>query len=215
MKPVLAFVLFAILRTVLTPQASPLPFSCAVFTAITSESDLKARFGSTNVTAGLVPWGGAEGDFNEGTILFADQPDARLEILWQDRVAKRAPDWVDIRGNASRWITTGGVALGMDLKKVEQLNGRPFRLGGYGSDLNGGIYTWSGGRLERQNEGVCRVGFHFAAPDVDKRPDLHALLRQVYGERPFSSGHPAMQGLNPRIDEAVMSYHADRRSGGQ
>jgi hypothetical protein len=189
-------------------QEKTLSFSCETFGARISESDLKARFGSANVTTGLVPWGGAEGDFNEGTILFADRPEARLEIYWKNRAEKRDPNWINVRGTKSLWRSPGGVMLGTDLKTVERLNGRPFRLLGFGTDLSGGLYSWSGGLLERHNIGGCRMGFRFVPPNAyTSQPELQALSRQVIGERVYSSGHPAMQALNPRVEEAVIMYN--------
>src|SRR5262245_10308148 len=91
--------------------ADPLPFSCDTFNPFVDEGALKTRFGGANVTTGLVPWGGAEGEYNEGTILFADRAEARLEIYWQNRVAKRTPEWVEIRGPRSQWQSPGGVTL--------------------------------------------------------------------------------------------------------
>jgi hypothetical protein len=190
---------------VVSPE-KPLPFSCATFGPHVSEADLKVRFGNDNVTTGLVPWGGAEGDRNEGTILFGDRPTARLEIYWKNRVAKQDPAWIHVRGTASEWRSTAGITLGTDLKTVERLNGRPFRLAGFGTDLSGGLYSWSGGALDRQDVGGCHIGFRFVPPDVDKRSDLQALIRQVTSGGTFSSGHPAMQALNPRIGEAVITY---------
>ena len=191
-------------------QDQPLPFSCATFGPNVDEKALKVRLGDANVTTGLVPWGGAEGDRNEGTILFADQPDARLEIYWKDPIAKRSPEWVGIHGSKSRWRSPGGVTLGLDLKTVERLNRRPFRLSGWGSDLGGGLYTWAGGLLERQNVGDCRIGFRFNYSTTDNGPERQALFRQVRGERSYSSGHPVMQTLNPTIDEGVIMNRAPR-----
>ena len=61
-------------------QAGVLPFSCEIFSATASEAALSARFGAANVKTGLVPWGGAEGDVNEGTVLFGSTSGAKLEI---------------------------------------------------------------------------------------------------------------------------------------
>lgn len=187
-------------------QGTVLPFSCVTFGAHISEADLKVRFGSGNVSSGLVPWGGAEGDYNEGTILFADRQDARLEVYWKNQAAKRDPGWIDIRGTASRWRSPAGVTLGTDLKTVERLNGRPFRIAGFGTDLSGALYSWSGGLLARHDVAGCRMGFRFVPAAVDKRPEVRALMRQVGHGGTYSSGHPAMQALNPRIGEAVIMY---------
>lgn len=187
-------------------QGTVFPFSCATFGIHTSESDLKVRFGSGNVSSGLVRWGGAEGDDNEGTILFADRPDARLEIYWKNQAARRDPSWIDIRGTSSRWRSPAGVTLGTDLKTVEGFNGRPFQIAGFGTDLSGGVYSWSGGLLARQDVGGCRMGFRFVPPNVDERPELRALMLQVGDGGTYSSGHQAMHGLNPRVGEAVIRY---------
>jgi hypothetical protein len=205
----------ALLNSQTTPSLSPpepLPFSCDTFGPFVDEGTLKVQFGNANVTTGLVPWGGAEGDYNEGTILFADRAEARLEIYWQNRVAKRTPEWVDIRGSRSQWRSPGGITLGADLKTVERLNGRPFRLIGWGTDVGGALYSWESGLLARQDADGCRIGFRFNSPDAAARPDLRALLRQVTGDRPYSSGHRAMQALNPRINEAVIVFTRTERT---
>src|SRR5262245_23263682 len=175
----------------------PLPFSCDTFNPFVDEGALKTRFGSANVTTGLVPWGGAEGDHNEGTILFADNAEARVEIYWQNRMAKRTPEWVDIRGPRSQWQSPGGVTLGADLKTVERLNGRPFSLNGWGTDVGGALRSWDSGNLTRQDADGCRIGFRFSPPVAPARPDLPGLLVQWAGARRSSSGHPARQALNP------------------
>ena len=50
-----------------SPQDRSLPFSCATFSPGVGAADLRARFGEENVQTAPVPWGGGEGDFNEGT----------------------------------------------------------------------------------------------------------------------------------------------------
>ena len=129
-------------------QGKQLIFSCSTFPRDISEADLRSRFGPPNVTTSLVPWGGAEGDYNEGTVLFAEDPSARVEILWKERAAKRTPEWVSIRGNSSRWRSPAGITLGTDLLTIEKLNRRPFRLVGLSSDVSGTVMSWSRGQLE-------------------------------------------------------------------
>ena len=164
------------------------------------------RVGRGAVTTGPVRWGGADGDENDGTILFADRANARLEISWKNRPARRDPTGIEIRGVESRWQTQAGLRLGLDLKTVEQLNRQPFRILGFGTDGSGHGVSWSGGLMAREDIGTCRIRFRFLPPDVDGRPDRLAFMRQVNGGRIYSSAHPAMQALNPRIGEAVITY---------
>ncbi len=187
-------------------QAAPLPFSCTVFSAGTTAQELSAKFGSANVKTAQVPWGGAEGDHSEGTVLFGGDPTAKLEIYWRDGTNKRGPDWVSVRGKQTRWRSPGGITLGTPLRAIEQLNGRPFRLVGFGSDVQGTVMSWSGGKLEAQNTSGCRVRMRLG-PDWDNTdPKLRALMSQLRGASEFSSGHPAMQGLNPTVNELLLQY---------
>lgn len=189
-------------------QDSVLPFSCEIFSATASEATLSARFGAANVKTGLVPWGGAEGDVNEGTVLFDSVPDAKLEIYWSDRANKRNPEWVSVRGRHSRWRSPRRISLGASLRTIEQLNRRPFRLLGFGSDVSGTVMSWSGGRLESQNTASCRLRLRLGVGRGWDRadPKRSALIHQVTGEKEYSSGHPAMQALDPAVYEMFLQY---------
>ena len=193
-----------------TSQSS-LSFSCETFAPSIGEWDLVNRFGAAHVRSGLVPRGGAEGDWNPGTLLFADAPDRFVQLYWRDRTAKRWPDWVRLRGRFSAWRTPAGITLGADLKTVERLNGHPFRLSGFGTDVGGTVTSWLGGRLEGDDADGCSIRFRFNPDVASLDPQTRSMLNQVTGGRDFSSGHPAMQALNPRIEEAFISYD-DRTS---
>ena len=186
-------------------QDDPLPFSCEIFSPAASAASLGARFGAANVKTALVPWGGAEGDVNEGTVLFDGVPEARLEIYWRDTANKRGPDWVSVRGKKSRWRAPAGITLGTTLQTIERLNRRPFRLLGFGSDGSGTVISWSAGHLESQNTPECRVRMR-VGPDWDHLdPNSRGLTNQLWA-REFSSGHPAMQALNPAVYELMLQY---------
>lgn len=192
------------------PQDVILPFSCDVFTPTASAESLSARFGAANVKTAPVPWGGAEGGYDEGTVLFDDVPDARLEIYWRDSANKRGPEWVSVRGKKTRWRSPAGITIGTALEHVERLNGKPFRLLGFGSDVSGTVMSWSGGRLESESTAQCRIRMR-VGPDWDRLDARgRALTNQLIGEREFSSGHPAMQALNPAVYELLLQYMTAR-----
>ena len=136
-------------------------------------------------------------------------PTARLEIHWRDGTNQRHPEWVSVRGKQTRWRAPSGITLGT-LRRIEILNGRPFRLLGFGSDVQGTVGSWSGGRLESQNANGCRVGMRLGTDwnTVDVMYSAH--MNQLQGEREFSSGHPAMQGLNPTVNELLLGYDRTR-----
>jgi hypothetical protein len=62
----------------------------------------------------------------EGTVLFPNQDDARVEIAWNDAKRKQSPAWVRILGQRSRWRLPNGILLGDGLLGVERRNGFPF-----------------------------------------------------------------------------------------
>lgn len=184
-----------------------LPFSCEAFSPSSSAADLASRFGTANVKTAQVPWGGAEGEFNEGTVLFDGSADARLEIYWRDTPNKRGPEWVSVRGKSTRWQSPAGIKLGTTLRAIEQLNSRPFRLLGFGSDASGTVLNWDGGSLTVQDEANCRVRVRVSPEWENMTPSRSALINQVGREQEFSSGHPAMQALNPTVYEMTLQYN--------
>jgi hypothetical protein len=187
------------------PDAA-LPFSCVTFPPDLSAADLRERFGEQNVQRAPVPWGGAEGDYNEGTVLFPDDEHGRLQIFWRDGAAQRQPEWVSVRGERSRWRTSSGASLGTHLQALERLNGRPFRLLGFATDVSGTVMSWSGGRLDEQDTERCRVRLRLQVPWPRTDHGRSSLYRQLIGERDFSSGHPAMQALDPLVYELFLQY---------
>lgn len=187
-------------------QDQSLAFSCATFSPDVSAADLRKLFGEEHVQTARVPWGGAEGEYNEGTVLFGDDPNARLEIFWRDATGKRNPEWVSVRGDRSRWSTHAGVTLGTHLRMVETLNARPFRLLGFGTDVSGTVMSWSNGRLAAQDSAECRVRVRLRVVWESAGDGRSPLFRQLIGEREFSSGHPAMQSLNPLVYELFLQY---------
>jgi hypothetical protein len=183
-----------------------LPFSCATFPSDVSAADLRSRFGLEHVQTAPVPWGGAEGEYKQGTVLFGGEPDARLEMFWNDTVGERYPAWVSVRGDQSRWRTPAGITLGTELRSIETLNAGPFRLLGFGPDVAGTVMSWSNGRLETQDAGTCRLRLRLRVAWERTGDGRSPLFRQLRGEREFSSGHPAMQSLNPSVYELFIQY---------
>ena len=188
-----------------------LVFSCSTFPADTTEAKLIEQFGSENVRTGRVAGGGAEGEHTQGTVMFAETIDAKVEILWKDRESKRAPSLVWISGSRSRWRSREAITLGTDLRTVERVNGRPFRMAGFGFDGSGTVLSWAGGRLEAQASAGCKMRLGLdrlsePAAATSTTSERRVLINRVMGDRSFSSGHPAMQALNPRAYKMFLEY---------
>jgi len=180
-------------------QDGPLELSCATFHPFLSERELITKYGRENVTNG--PIFGSDDGPSEGTILFANRDDMRVEILWKDTATRQNPLWIRVRGDRSRWRTLNGLALDDDLRTIEQRNGFPFRLAGFTSEGHGDLVSWGNGRLA--NTPNCNVVITFQ-PRTAASENLS--IRQVTSLAQVSSGHPAMQKVNPSVVSLWIRY---------
>ncbi len=176
--------------------------------AAASADGLAAAFGASNVTHEDLKF--PEGETMPGTVLFANRPSDRLEILWKDSEARRGPEAVMVRmwdiDGRSHWRSPTGVTLGLDLQRVEALNGRPFQLLGFAWDYEGGVMSWADGRLAGDQPGDCRLSVRFTLGDIGPNAARQRWFEDASGDKEFSSSHPAMQGLRPVVREVVLSY---------
>jgi hypothetical protein len=176
--------------------------SGSAITTNTSEADLKRIYGSENVVRADIDQG--EGYYEPGTVLFDSDPLRRLEVVWQEE-GRLHPQTIRIRGEKTVWNTIHNISLGTTLMELERLNRRPFRLAGFAWDGSGGITSWQQGLLEkelgdpqdfpnRKEAGVIGLRLNPRCGSFEK-----AAYDQVLGDTRFSSGHPAMQRLNPCV----------------
>jgi len=175
--------------------------SVGVINSQMTEDSLINAWGKKNVT-----WGDAyvgEGMTVPGTILFANNPQRRLEIIWKDNERRRAPDQAQIDGEKSLWKTTRDITLGTSLKELERINGKPFVLSGFDTDYDGTVHSWRGGVLEREfcgNNVVLRLAP--AKTQHTAKQDFDAVL----GDSEYSSDNPAMQRINPVVYEITWVF---------
>jgi hypothetical protein len=115
-------------------------------TAGTSEAALRKQLGPQIVRTAAIEFG--EGETESGTILYPDDPEKKLEILWKDEKTRARPRHVLIRAERTRWHTPQGITLGTPLAEIEKLNGRPVYLfTGWETDCGGQIIDAGGGKL--------------------------------------------------------------------
>jgi hypothetical protein len=179
-------------------------------TATTSERALERLFGAENIESADVHLG--EGFTAPGTAVFPDDALRRIEVVWRDE-ARSAVKEIWLTGKSSVWRTHEGLSLGSTLKEIERLNGYPFRLAGFAFDYGGTIVDCGRGRLEmlgcvdrddprRAIQG--RLVVLRLSPDAEAR--TRPEYRQVLGDRIYSSGHPAMQVLNPSVYQMIVFF---------
>ena len=171
--------------------------------ASTSRQELMRRYGAANVVDQDIEEG--EGNSEPGTVLFPNDPQRRIEILWKDTKTKLAPSSLTTAiGKSSLWNTAHGISLGTCLKELERVNGRPFALAGFGWDYGGTVTSWNDGALAHEFDSKGRVVLRL---DYQRQPAVSmAEEDEVQGDRDFSSSHAVMQKLNPCVYQMVWVF---------
>lgn len=173
-----------------TQQTSAAPdgvldLSCTAF-ADMSEAELRAAYGEDNLVEQMLP--GAEGESYSATVLYANDPSRRLEIVWEDEATRLRPANVTVSGENSVWTGPNGLSLGDELARVEQLNGRPFRLWGFGWDYGGWVSDWNGGAFGLAGGCMTRVRFEATTES-----------NNAQGDAEFLSDSAEIRTTNPRV----------------
>ena len=192
-------------------SSGDLLFTCEAFPRDFTEDDLRARFGAENVVRDQVTF------FDDGpqetTVVFPDDASRRLFVTWSDVENGTGPGGVRISDPESQWQNTDGLSVGDTLLSVEQANGWPFRLNTLTFEGGGRVRNWGEGRLTDLESELpeCRMVIGFGIRSDGPLDSL--LVRQVssplireLSPRGLSSGHLALQELNPIIDLMVISH---------
>jgi hypothetical protein len=189
--------------------------SCGPESAInenTSEAGLREIFGDA-VQRKDIDIG--EGETEPGTLVFGSDPKRAISIIWRDPQTRLHPKWVKLisvsqEGSSAEknlWHTANGISLGTSLRTAEQINGKSFKLLGFEFDGSGHVTSWDGGKLAEANTATCSLNLNFG-PENTTSEAVQNLMVQVSGDTEFSSAHPAMQKLNPKVDLIEIEFHA-------
>ena len=186
-----ALLALAACETATTQNAPTVPrealdLSCTAFAEM-SEAALRAAYGEDNVAEETLY--GPEGETYTATVLFANDASRRLEIVWQDQATKQRPVNISVAGENSFWTGPSGLSIGDDVARVEQLNGRPFKLWAFSWDYGGWVSDWNGGALAAPSGG-CSTGVRFEATSGGGDAD---------GDGEFQSDSEAVRAAAPRV----------------
>jgi len=160
-------------------------------TAASTEAGIKAIYGEGQVAFRSVYIG--EGESQPGIALFPDTPN-ELEIVWDIAAATGNPEFIRISHDSTDWRTLQGVTVGTTLEELEKINGRPFKLYGFGWDYGGLVNDWNGGKLD--NDLIIAL----------EPEDWEKAGPEVSGDRTFSSDDPEVRALNARVASMVVTF---------
>lgn len=174
------------------------------FAASTTQADLERRFGKEQVRIGQVP--GGEGETSRGIVLFPDDAQRRAYLYFQDEKALTGLSTVRIVDAGSRWSLANGLKIGMPLKDVVVLNGKPIAYYGLGWDYGGSVTSLNGGKLETTADAKARPNIRLGSRDVPGQPAPDNAY--PVGDREFSSDDPKYpkQGEFVAVSEIAVSF---------
>lgn len=165
----------------------------------TTQEELVRLYGAQNVVDRDVDVG--EGEIEAETVLFPNDPERRLEVLWKNP-DKRAPTSVIIRGRASHWHAVHRISLGTTLTELQRVNDRPFRfdLKNDGTDMATEAISWRGGSLQKEFQGEGHIILWLVCAPTQSTPSK--------GPRDFGgeSDTPEIQTLNLYITEMTWIF---------
>ncbi|MCW5963095.1 MAG: hypothetical protein KIT83_03575 [Bryobacterales bacterium] len=172
-----------------------------------SVSALRALLGNEAVVESAIEVG--EGLTEPGFVVYPQDPSKALAVMTSKRYGGSVQMrilvcYLQRRDAPCRWSTREGISLGTSLSDLEKLNRRPFRLHGFAYDYEGAVASWQGGVLGSLQSEMGSVRLHLT-PTISS-PQHHAWLRQVTGDREFSSAHPAMRPLAPTVYAIAVEF---------
>jgi hypothetical protein len=169
-----------------------------VFAKNTGHVKLAQRFDSRNIAYGQVE--GPDGSKIPASILFPNDPKRRLEVLWSNEASRSDVSVIAINGK-SQWIAPKGLKLGLPLAALEKMNGKPFKLTGFGIDNSASVSSWEGGALSSL-PGGCKVGMRL----MEDAKSGEALRIAVAGDKELLSNDAAVQAVRPTVGEILIGY---------
>jgi hypothetical protein len=182
-----------------TAHAPALAVTCGgVFAKDSSHLKLAMKYDSRNVVFGQVD--GPDGSKIPASILYPNDPRRRLEVLWNNQAGRSDTQVIAINGK-SQWGAPKGLKLGLALAALEKMNGRPFKLSGFGADGAALVLGWEDGALGSL-PGGCNVGVRlFEDP---KAPE--EARNAVAGDKELSSNEPSLRAVRPTVGEILIGY---------
>jgi len=180
-------------------HAPPNVVACSgVFAKDSTHLKLAVKYDSRNLVFGQVD--GPDGTKIPGSILFPSDPRRRLEVLWANEGARADVQVISINGK-SQWSAPRGLKLGLGVAVLEKMNGRPFKLSGFGADGAASVLGWEGGSLSTL-PGGCKVGMRL----FEDRKSPEAARKAVAGDKELMSNDAGLRSVKPTVGEILIGY---------
>lgn len=168
------------------------------FTRNTALSDLKSKYGDSNVVIEELEAG--EDQSVRAAVVFPRDDTRRAEFFFRDSVNFTELHQVRVTNSKSLWRLSPGVGIGVSLKELEQINGRAFDFTGFDWDFGGKVLDWHGGKLQAATDS----GYVFQVElEVNTEAGHHPY---PVGDATFSSGDAAWAESYIAVDEIGVGF---------
>lgn len=176
-------------------------------TAATTRADLDTLFGKDNVRDGSL-------DSNEvpeaATVVFGNDTSAALAVTWDKERASNIHICFGTQTGPCKWRTASGIRIGLPLMELQKLNGKAFQLAGYGFEGQGTVTSWRHGMLDEDPAGCGHLVVRLSpAAELEGRSmskQESSSLKQMQGDKPYSSGSLALLELNPMVSALEVQF---------
>lgn len=172
-----------------------------------TEEKLKAQFGADNIVHKDV--GGPEGSELFATVVNEKTPEKSFTVVWVDDEKRADPSMIMVNAmwdaetgkitGAPIYATDEGVKAGMSIEDVEKINGKPFKLSGFGWDYGGSPQSFEGGKLQQADDAKCWLSMTFTTT-ADQVPE------SVLGEGEIMSNAKDTLAAKPVVGQFMLSY---------
>lgn len=181
-------------------RVSDQPLTCTypVKPDATAES-LLAEYGERAATGMLsMP----DNEVVDGVILFRDQPDERIEVIFRDKEMTKVA-LVRLGEDATAWRGPDGIGKGTILADVQKANDAVFQMSGFRFDWGGEVTDWRGGKLARL-DGGCALKLRLQLPAGAK----------ASADDEIESNDEQLNGLDPAVTDMAINWKKPGLFGG-
>jgi hypothetical protein len=165
-------------------------------TAKTTLADLQKTYGTANVITGDVD--GPEGTTMSATTIFPKDEAKTFIVYWWDEEKHERLSGYTI---AASGTGPGGLKVGMSIKDVQAINGKPFKLSGFYWDY-GGNANFEGGKLASLPDN-CFVNVTFN-PSID--PPNDKISTAISGEKDLMSNMKEFAIVKPVVQSIDIGF---------
>lgn len=99
--------------------------------------------------------------------------------------------------------------MGLPIQELQKINEKSFQLTGFGGEPQGTVTSWRKGQLEEDPAGCGHLVVRLT-PAAELTGSLskseNGLLKQLQGEKPYSSNYFPMIELNPVVSALEMQF---------